>query len=419
MSARLERLFLGDFKSYRDQYLDISPVTLLVGRNGSGKSNALDALTLLSLLAEEREVRDLDRDDLEVAGLRGGVVRAAPFDCQFVHVGCRVSLGIDQFLDYRVRIDTEANEIVREILSDEQGRLLIDVTNDAVGDGITIAKVYTGRQPKKYSLLASKLAAVQLLGRLDVESTPRRVVVEACRRVLSVLRGIVVLDPVPSMMRTYRPIGAPLDRRGVNISSVVYSLRADRHAWERLHELVRALVEAQVDEIAFAEGKYPGDRLVDVLVALRERAGNREFMNDARVMSDGTLRYMAIVASLLHLQRSGGGRTLVVEEIENGLFPSQASRVLDLLRAEATEQGVQLLATTHSPALLDALRPTDHRGVVLCDRDPDGYSRLRTLTEHPRYLELAGGGAVGRAVTAGELSKREPSRVASVSELFD
>ena len=56
---------------------------------------------------------------------------------------------------------------------------------------------------------------------------------------------------------------------------------------------------------------------------------------------------------------------------------------------------------------------------MLCDRDPDGYSRLRTLTEHPRYLELAGGGAVGRAVTAGELSKREPSRVASVSELFD
>ena len=418
MPGRLRSLVLTGFKSYREQRLEMQPVTLLVGRNGSGKSNALDALTLLSLLAEGRELRDLDRPDLEISGLRGGLLRAAPFDADVAEVACKVELEDGSLVVLFVAVDVKRAEIVAEALVDEGDRALI-TAGGVGGSGISTAEVYSGRRPKHYSLLSSRLAVLQVLDRLDADSAARKRVLDVCRQVVDVLRGVVVLDPVPSAMREYVRIGAPLDRRCANLSALVFALRDDPRAWGRLQELVQALVETDVQEITFAEGKLPDDRLVDVLVAMRERAGGRFFTNDARVMSDGTLRYMAIVASLLHLQRSGGGRTLVVEEIENGLFPSQASRVLDLLRAEATEQGVQLLATTHSPALLDALRPTDHRGVVLCDRDPDGYSRLRTLTEHPRYLELAGGGAVGRAVTAGELSKREPSRVASVSELFD
>ena len=59
VAAHLESVRLGAFKSYRDQELSLRPVTLLVGRNASGKSNALDALSLLSLLAEGRDVSDL------------------------------------------------------------------------------------------------------------------------------------------------------------------------------------------------------------------------------------------------------------------------------------------------------------------------------------------------------------------------
>jgi AAA15 family ATPase/GTPase len=72
VAANLESVRLGAFKSYRGQELSLGPMTLLVGRNGSGKSNALDALSLLALLAEERDVNDLERGDFEVAGLRAG-----------------------------------------------------------------------------------------------------------------------------------------------------------------------------------------------------------------------------------------------------------------------------------------------------------------------------------------------------------
>lgn len=423
VAANLESVRLGAFKSYRGQELSLGPMTLLVGRNGSGKSNALDALSLLALLAEERDVNDLERGDFEVAGLRGGVSGAAPFGKTPIEVGCSVRLEDGSLAELDVTIDIEGRpEILSETLkltTKAAVRVLIQSGRQHSASGISDAKVYSAGQPKTYHLLSSRLAVVQAVGKVPGDSAARRLVVETCEQVLGVLRGVFVLDPVPSGMRQYARVGSPPDRAGANLSAVVYALRKNKRAWTRLTELVQALVETHIEEITFVEAKLPGDRLMDVMVALRERVGRQHFTTDARVMSDGTLRYLSIVASLLHLRASGSfGTTLVVEEIENGLFPSQARRVLDLLREEASEQGVRLLATTHSPALLDALHPADHASVILCDRQPDGLSRLQRLTDHPRYVEIAGAGAVGRAITRGELEREPAPRARSVAELF-
>ncbi|MEU0161255.1 AAA family ATPase [Streptomyces sp. NPDC006261] len=58
-----------------------------------------------------------------------------------------------------------------------------------------------------------------------------------------------------------------------------------------------------------------------------------------------------------------------MEELENGLHPSQASQVLRLVREAATESATRVLITTHSPALLSALSGDDHQGVIVCSRD--------------------------------------------------
>lgn len=57
---RLTKIGLTRFKAFTDQELPISALTLLIGRNGSGKSNALDVLSLLALLADGRDLADLE-----------------------------------------------------------------------------------------------------------------------------------------------------------------------------------------------------------------------------------------------------------------------------------------------------------------------------------------------------------------------
>lgn len=428
-TAGLIGLRLGSFKSFSQQSLSIEPLTLLVGRNGSGKSNALDALSLLALLADERDVSDLERGDQEVAGLRGGLTGAAPFGEDRIDVGCTVATPGGAYLGLDLGLDADRLEIVSEKLilrrPSKRTLVLLDCQRRAAGSGIADASVYSGGAPRTYNWLSSRLATVQALTKIPEDTKARSLVVASANQMIAALRGVFVLDAVPAQMREYVRIGSPPNRAGSSLSALVYALREQPQSWDRLLDLVRGLVESSVDEITFLEGRLPDSRLVDVMVALLERAGDREFAASARLMSDGTLRYMAIVASLLYLRRPQAGTTrtpgrttLVVEEIENGLFPSQGARVLDLLRDEARASDISLIATTHSPALLDALRPEDHAGVVICDRSDNGYSTLRRLTEHPRYIELAGGGTVGRAVTKGLLDMSSRPNPQSLVEIF-
>ncbi|MBI2710302.1 MAG: AAA family ATPase [Actinobacteria bacterium] len=425
----LTEIRLGAFKSHRDQTLQLEPMTLLVGRNGSGKSNALDALSLLALLADDRDVNDLERGDSEVAGLRGGLSGAAPFGGKEVAVGCTITADGGEQLRFDVTFDASVHpEITSERLvllrPQKKDQTLIESNQRAPGSGIADVQVYSGGAPRTYQFLSSRLAVAQAVTRLPADTMARQLVIERCEALVGVLRGVFVLDPVPAQMREYVRIGSPPDRSGSSTSAVVYRLRENASTWDRLVKLVRGLVEAEVVDVTFSEAKLPDDRLIDVMVALEEQAGSGRFTAPARLMSDGTLRYLAIVASLLDLPSDGGGdwlsagRTLVVEEIENGLFPSQSERVLKLLRTEAKERNVRLIATTHSPALLDALTPEDHRGVIVCARGPDGFSRLGRLTDHPSYVEIAGAGEIGRSVARGLLAQPAKPPPASVADLF-
>lgn len=428
--AALNSVRLGRFKSLRDQELVLEPVTLLVGRNGSGKSNVLDALSLLALLADDRDVNDLERGDQEVAGLRGGLSGASPFGEPQVTVGCTARTSAGASLSFTVSLDASDHpEIISERLvlhqSGGSGKVLVEAKRTAPRSGISEVQIYSGGAPRGYQFLSTRLALVQALTKVPTDSKARQLVVDSCGELAAVLRAIFILDPVPAQMRGYTRIGSAPDRSGSTLSAMVYKLRQEPDSWARLTELIRGLVESDVLEVTFSEGRIPGeDHLVDVMVALKEAAPAGRFTVPARLMSDGTLRYLAIVASLLELSdrrtsKTGpANRTLVVEEIENGLFPSQASTVLDLLRDEARARSTHLIASTHSPALLDALRPEDHSGVVIVDRDrTEGFSRLTRLTDHPNYVGIAAAGRVGQAATAGSLAaERPPSQ--RISDLF-
>lgn len=427
---QLRTLDLSAFKSHRSQRMSLYPVTLLVGRNGSGKSNVLDALSLLALLADERDVADLERGDQEVAGLRGGLSGAAPFGRGLVEIGCTSTTNEGEVLSLSLSLDPKHSEIVSEklVLESRTGRrrVLVEADRQAAGSGLVDTKVYSAGAPRSYHFLSSRLATVQATTKIPQDTKARQLVVRCCLEILGALKGIFLLDPVPAQMRGYNRIGTAPERSGASLSSVAYELRSDKSAWSRLLELARGLVETRVERLDFSEGRLPDQRLIDVMLAMEEGAGTRKFTTPATLMSDGTLRYLSIVSSLLYLRQPqatalgpDSRTTLVIEEIENGLFPSQGARVLDLLRAEASSHDVSLLATTHSPALLDALKPEDHRGVYICERDDKGFSLLRPLVEHPKYLELATSGGIGRALTRGALDIDDSTRRHSLAEVFN
>lgn len=84
------------------------------------------------------------------------------------------------------------------------------------------------------------------------------------------------------------------------------------------------------------------------------------------LMSSGSLRVLPLIAALLDPDPSP---VLFIEEVENGLDPRTVGLVVDLMKAVANSGRSQVIATTHSPYLLDMLGLED---VLLCERGPKG-----------------------------------------------
>lgn len=84
------------------------------------------------------------------------------------------------------------------------------------------------------------------------------------------------------------------------------------------------------------------------------------------LMSSGSLRVLPLIATLLDPDPPS---VIFIEEVENGLDPRTVGLVVDLMRAAAKSGRTQVIATTHSPYLLDMLDLDD---VLLCERGDKG-----------------------------------------------
>jgi predicted ATPase len=92
----------------------------------------------------------------------------------------------------------------------------------------------------------------------------------------------------------------------------------------------------------------------------------------AHRLSDGTLRYLALVAILLD---PGQARLVVIEEPELGLHPDILPILRDLL-VEASSR-FQLIVTTHSTQLVDAM--TDYPDAILVCEKPEATTEITRL----------------------------------------
>lgn len=237
---------------------------------------------------------------------------------------------------------------------------------------------------------------------------------------MEAISGIFILDPVPHQMREYiAEKDNRLRRTADNLSAVLARLMAEPFLRETLLEMTRSLSEAQVSDLSTVSSE-----LGDVMVTLHERIGGRDRQVPARLMSDGTLRFLAVAAAILDTPGeildakrdlppvflADGSRVLVVEELENGLHPSQAALLLTRLKAAAADRQVSTIATTHSTAILDALSGADHASVMVCSRDAEGWSKVTRLTDFPDYFEVAGRSSLGAAATSDRLRPGERDR---------
>ncbi|HEX4962010.1 MAG TPA: AAA family ATPase [Thermoanaerobaculia bacterium] len=425
----IQSFSIENFKSFRKATLPLAPLTLLIGANASGKSNAIEAIQLLSWLASGRRLDNvltaLREQELNLRGTPSDFT----YQGAFIDLGCQ--LASVQTGPYRLSLTFSVRLKVGE---DGLGILSESLESPDLATHFPLYKVvgpasrYSHEIQVAYNNFAQggkkpHIACIDQQAIFTQLSTPARFsayhkasqsqIPAAATRLRQSLESILFLDPNPRRMRGYSYIQEKkLQGDGAALSSVLYRLIQEEKQKEVLLDFIRSLPEQDIQDISFLEA--PRD---DVMVQLHENFGDKVIPREAALLSDGTLRVLAVAAAVLSVPK---GSLVIIEEIDNGVHPSRANLLLKNIQRIAHDRQIRVLITTHNPALLDAIPPEAVPATVACYRDPkEGDSRLIRLEDLASYPELVAQGPLGRLVTRGILDRflKDPEKRDSAAKV--
>lgn len=420
----LTEITLDNFKSYRRASLPLASLTVLIGANASGKSNAIEGMRLLSWLAQGQRL-----SAIQYAVQSGDrVVRGTVEDLGYEKgdsFGIGVRTSATEWNDLAMTITRRADglHITAEALTHTGTAVplyTLDQSSNERGTDVGVAYNNFSRGHNKPHVTCSDQVAIftQLTSPATFDSAhnlSRERIPPATRQLEGWLSAMLFLDPVPARMRDYAfPSESALQGDGRNLSAVLYQLwgghkdstvetqRNDEEPFasnrKAILGFIQSLPEQDIAGLSFLHEPRGG-----VMVQLTETFGAHNRNYDASLLSDGTLRVLSIAAAMLSAPE---GSLVVIEEIDNGVHPSRAQRLLSGIRGLAEQRGLRVLLSTHNPALLDALPDSALPDVIFCYRDPEhGSSRLVRLRDVPDYPELIAQDSLGGLVTSGALER--------------
>ena len=402
----INRIAIRGFKSFRDVTVDLGGLNLFVGTNASGKSNFFDALRVLQGIGNGFTVSEiLDGKPRSATsevweGIRGGSAKVCfegPEQPEIFSITAAGRLRVGKAIrrwKYSVTVSPNRGHVERESL-EYGGRSIYDSRYaDRGGAGSPVLKVeyqHGGRgRPRHLPFERSRPVLRQFEGANRVESQHGAITV----RVADVLADMQRIDPAPTVLRGYSQARqvARMGEHGENFAALVRGICADPDAEGGYLDWLRELRPAEVDSVATLSGAVG-----EPLFMLRE--GDREF--PAPVLSDGTLRFAAIAAAFFQPDMP---QIMTIEEIENGIHASRTRLMLELLRVNAATGSTQILATTHSPAVLAWLKPSEYATTYVCRRNQDtSEATITPLRDVPGFREVAKSHSLADLFTEGWL----------------
>lgn len=394
----IQKLTLRNFRSIRNETVTFANPLFLVGRNGSGKSNFVDALAFLSECVASPLVSVIDR--------RGGLGRLlrAEYEPPFhlLHLGFRVDFnevgtsieGGHYAVAMRRSITTDI-EVVHEqcvVALNNGSRRWFDRT------GSTFRTNLHGLNP---SVDPEALALPIVGGTAELSS------------LIKEFGAVRVYNIEPNRLRDIQDpdSGLILKRDGSNTASVIQQLRSrNKDATARISQLLSPVVPG-IDSI---EATKLGNKID--LIFIHELKGYDADMwpiFSASDMSDGTLRALGFVAAAL---QESAPSLMAIEEPEATIHPGALDTIANIIEIAALRS--QVVITTHSPDLLDTkwIQPENLR-VVEWENGATHISELGEAPVKALQQHLMGAGELLRANALDAAPSTPDSE--DVSDLFE
>lgn len=350
---------LQDFKGHRDSTVPLGRLTVLVGPNGCGKTSVLEALWLQGQLTTRRPgtvlAGDWSLDDLLRRGTRGPIVLASQGTAE------------DGEWSFQIELQSQSSEFHWKQGGNTQKGTL---------------------NPKHPRALVSKIAGIlgpTALYKLNAER-------------------------IAAAAYSDRP-GPDVAYDGTNTAVALASMKLGYdEEFERIEHSLRQIIPnvARV-RIRQAVVRRPNPA---VRHRMEDVVGNKVFFDftgapgvPAHAASEGTLITLALLTVLHGPNRPS---LLLLDDFAESLHPQAQMDLVRLVKRMIEEfDELQIVATTHSPYILDELDPSEVLAFALRD---DGTVALKRLSEHPQAEKMRG------ALSAGQLWSMDPERAWVLTE---
>jgi predicted ATPase len=370
----LQSLTLKRFRSIPAETVTFDNPTFLVGQNGSGKSNFVDAFAFLA----EAMISPLQA----VFDRRGGIsaVRNRSSGRSYPpNLGLGVTFG-------DINGDARSARYAFEI------RALKNYGFEVVREQCVIRRCTGGidwfdRRGKKFDSHQGKLQPALEPNALVLPLVGGDARFNAVFRLLSMMR-VYSIEPAKLREMQDPDSGISLRSDGSNAASVLQEIeRQSSDDWHRICELLETIVP----KTTRVQAKKHGNKLS--LEFTQEWAKSKKVRFESFSMSDGTLRALGLLTAVYQRPRPS---VLVIEEPESTIHPGALGAVLDLLRHAG--RYMQVVVTTHSPELLDAEWIEDHHLRIVSWLE--GATRITDVSQSAREVlrqHLMGAGELFRS----------------------
>lgn len=404
---------LKNFKNFREAALSLGTFSVLVGTNASGKSNVRDAFRVLHAIGRGYRLGEIfgekhgESGEQQWSGIRGGTREVAFYGENSFEITVDMSLVLRQGdkpkgVTYTIEIDTGVSSNTRPKVVRE--RLTIDTYKHPIFDShpnghaagsdrdhikAKVRKRGRGRHPTVQFLNSKPVLAQMHDHDSEHVQSSQAAITETVRRELERMR---FLDLSPKAMREPSiPGQTVLGDRGENLSSVLEAICEDEELKTSLTEWVQELTP--MDAVDF---EFPRDFQGRTLVTLVEKDGKK---TSAYSASDGTLRFLAIIAALVGPEHAN---LYFIEELENGIHPTRIDLLLQLIEQSAYGENIQVVATTHSPQLLRLLNEdTLKTASVVYRREEHPDAKITRVCDIPYADEVMKRKDLGRLFESG------------------
>lgn len=324
--------------------LELAPLNVLIGPNAAGKSNLIEVISLLAAAP-----RDLLVPIREGGGVMEWLWKGARNPTAELSVMLPPSNGD---LQYSLTFTSEGSRfrLVDEKLWDADDALIYLRDEDD--------KLRVLGEQRFYTIDPSQSIFSQLKG-------PFLPLITETGKLFAQIRFFRGVDSGPgSELRRPQNTDLPDDfllEDGSNLGLVLNKLKNHPPTKRLLLEKLKPFYEGIEDFETHVQGGT-------IQVFMHEQ-GDKTI--PAARLSDGTLRYLCLLAILCHPEPPP---LICLEEPEAGLHPDIIPKIAELL-VEASKR-TQLIVTTHSDALVSALSETPE-AIVVCEREKDGTTLRR------------------------------------------